>query len=281
MEKLMNENDLKKLHDTELEILDEFVRICDKYNLTYFLVGGTLLGTVRHKGFIPWDDDLDVGMPRKDYNQFIKLCDKELDKKYMLDSKDTNPKYYLNFIKIRKKNTIFEQDFQVNYDGPKGIWLDVFPYDNAKSDTSMKVAIQNKINRTIFSILHYKNEFFLSDRKLVIKKIISLLFRPVSNKFLLDIQDRVLKWNSNKEKYPYFVSLSTTYSYKTELIEKEKYLPTIKMQFEGKDYNIPKEYDYILQKVYGDYMKLPPVEKQVTHNPIRLKFSKEELDDEN
>ena len=272
MKGLMNNKDLIRLHEVEIEILDEFVRICEKYNLQYFLVGGTLLGAVRHKGFIPWDDDLDISMPRKDYERFIEISQKELDDKYMLDSKDTNPKYYLNFIKIRKKGTIFEQDFQANYDGPKGIWLDIFPYDNARSNTSKKVAIQNKINKAIFSILHYKNKFFLSDRKILVKKALSFIFKPVSNRLLLNLQDKVLKWNMNKEEYNYFVSSSTTYNYKTELIEKNKYIPTIKMEFEGKLYNAPKEYDYILSRVYGDYMKLPPEEKRVTHNPRRLEF---------
>lgn len=272
MNELMSESDLKRLHETEVEILDEVVRICEKYDLTYFFNGGTLLGAIRHKGFIPWDDDLDIGMPRKDYDKFIELCATELDSKYMLDNKDTNRKYYLNFAKIRKKNTIFEQDFQVNYDGPKGIWLDIFPYDNAKSVTSKKVYIQSKLNKTIFSLLHYKNKFFLNNKKLILKKIIRVILKPISNTCLLNLQDKILRWNEKKEEYKFFVSLSTTYDYRTELIEKDKYLPTIKMEFEGKMYNVPKEYDYILTKIYGDYMKLPPKEKRVTHNPIRLQF---------
>ncbi len=272
MNELMSDENLRKLHNVEIEILDEVVRICEKYNLTYFLTGGTLLGAVRHKGFIPWDDDLDIGMPRKDYEKFINIYANELNDIYMIDNKNTNPKYYLNFTKIRKKNTIFEQEFQVNYDGPKGIWIDLFPFDNAKSDNSKIIAIQYKINKLIFSILHYKNKFFLNKNKLIIKRIIGILFKPISNKTLLNLQDKVMKWNFKKDDYKYFVALSTAYNYKSELIKKEKYLPTIKMKFENKEYNVPKEYDFILHSMYGNYMEIPPIEKRVTHNPVNLKF---------
>lgn len=98
------ENDyLRNLHSTMIEILDEFDRICNKHNLTYFLIGGTLLGAVRHKGFIPWDDDMDLAMPREDYEKFINVYYKELNDKYYLDNFNNNKLYYLNFSKIRKK----------------------------------------------------------------------------------------------------------------------------------------------------------------------------------
>ena len=92
------------------KILDEIVRICDNYNLRYFLIGGTLLGAVRHKGYIPWDDDLDISMPRKDYNQFIEIAKKQLSQNFKLDCKYTNNKYWLPFIKVRMKDTSFDEN---------------------------------------------------------------------------------------------------------------------------------------------------------------------------
>ena len=167
MTKSMEKETLKKLHEVEVEILDEFVRICKKQKLQYFLYYGTLLGAVRHNGFIPWDDDLDVAMPREDYEKFIKMAKEELNDNFYIDNKDTNDEYYLNFTKLRKKNTIFEQDFQVNYDGPKGIWIDIFPIDESKKENSIKLQIQQKLNYIIYSICHYKSGFFF------IKKIIN------------------------------------------------------------------------------------------------------------
>lgn len=268
---LMNKDDLNKLHTVEIEILDEIVRICDKYQLTYFLVGGTLLGAVRHGGFIPWDDDLDIGMPRKDYDLFLDYCEKELSDSYLVDNKNTNSDYYLNFTKIRKKNTIFEQDFQINYNGPKGIWVDIFPYDNAKSDNIKDLKKQELIIKKIFSIMHYKMGFFVSEKYIKIKKIIGFIFKPIKNKKLLDYQEKIMRKNNYKDSN-YIVSLASTYSLDKELLDKKEYIPVRKLKFEGKEYSVPNNYKLILTRVYGNYMELPPKEKRVTHNPIRLKF---------
>lgn len=270
MKEFMDNETLKKLHNVEIEILDEIVAICEKHNLKYYLIGGTLLGAVRHGGFIPWDDDLDIGMPREDYEEFLKIASKELDNQYMIDNKNTNKKYYLNFTKIRKRNTVFEQDFQVNYDGPKGIWIDIFPVDEAKSLRNKLTPIQKKINNMIFRLLHYKNGFILGKKLNFIKRFLGKIC-IIKNSTLLEVQEKLLKLQDGKN-YDYIVNLASTYDYKKELFLKEDIYPLIEMGFENKKYNVPRNYKKVLEQVYGDYMKLPPKDKQITHNPVKLEF---------
>lgn len=278
MDQIMSKENLKKLHEVEVEMLDEIVRICDKNNLTYFLVGGTLLGAVRHQGFIPWDDDLDITMLREDYEKFIEIAKKELNPMYMIDNKDTNDKYYLNFTKIRKVNTIFEQDFQADYDGPKGIWVDIFPVDEVKNKNSILGRIQKKINEMIFSILHYKNGFILRKKYVKIKKLLGKAVF-LKNSTLLNIQDKILKLQNNKKSKCY-AHLASVYSYDREIFDKEDYVPAKKLLFEGKYYKVPNQYEKMLSQVYGDYMKLPPEDQRVTHNPSKLIFNVEETNNE-
>lgn len=122
---------LQDLHKVEIEILDEIDRICRKNNINYCLVGGTLLGAVRHGGFIPWDDDLDVAMPRNDYEKFIDVCKNELSDDFYLHSIETDKTYWLPFIKIRKKYTIFEEKNIAGLGCKTGIYVDIFPLDDA------------------------------------------------------------------------------------------------------------------------------------------------------
>ena len=154
-EKISEEN-LKKLHEVEVEILDEVVRICDKYNLDYYLVGGTLIGAIRHKGFIPWDDDLDISMPRADYEKFLEVAPLELDEKYYLENRKYNEKFHLPFTKIKKNNTEFRETFTSSLDNHKGIFVDIFPLDNVKKPYSKLTRIRSIIIKNTIQAVFVK-----------------------------------------------------------------------------------------------------------------------------
>ena len=119
---------MNELQKCQLEILKEFIRICKDNNLQYYLVGGTCLGAVRHKGFIPWDDDIDVAMPRDDYDKFITLQD-QMKKPYFIQTYKSDKNYIYNFAKVRDSSTTFVENFFACSQMNHGVWIDVFPLD--------------------------------------------------------------------------------------------------------------------------------------------------------
>ena len=149
---------LKKLRKVEMEILDEIVRICKENDIEYFLTGGTLLGAVRHKGYIPWDDDIDIGMLRKDYDKFINVCKTALDKKYFLDCFETNKEYYLPFAKIKKNNTLFDEELTHHLSNHKGIYVDIIPFENERKSESITQDIQAVLVKNIIETMFVKKK---------------------------------------------------------------------------------------------------------------------------
>ena len=262
---------LKELHSVEIELLDEFVRICDKYKLTYYLSGGTLLGAVRHNGFIPWDDDIDVSMFRKDYDKFIEIAQKELDSKYYLDAFETNKDYYLPFAKIKKNKTIFDEEESTNVIHHKGIYIDIFPLDNIKNNHKLG-KIRALFVRSIVEVMFYKLKIRSLNK--VKHPALVLILSLLSKKSLMKWQKHLLTKNKNDESL-YVCALAGSYAYEKELILREKFYPPKKVVFEGKEYNGMNDNDSYLSQVYGDYMKLPPKEKRVNHMPLKIVFDTE------
>lgn len=268
----MKNNELKKVHEVEIEILDEIDRICKKHKIKYFLVGGTLLGAVRHKGFIPWDDDIDISMLREDYDKFIDIClnTNELSEKYFLHCDETDENYWLPFIKVRKNNTTFNEKFVKDYDTHKGIFVDIFPYDNFKKQKSFFQKLRGFIVRNIADTIFCKKGFKKIEncRRKTAVKIMSLL----SIKRLKKIRDNLLLMSNNKNT-EYIVSLCGAYNVESETLKKDLIFPLKKIEFEGKKYPCFKNPDYYLSRIYGDYMKLPPEDKRVTHLPVEISFT--------
>lgn len=267
----MEKRVLDKLKQEELKILDYVVKICEENKLEYFLIGGTLLGAVRHAGYIPWDDDLDIAMPRKDYEKFIKIFLTLDNSKYVLESFENSKVYWLPFLKIRNKNTIYQESLLKDYKGELGIWLDIFPLDNADNEVSKIQSFQFRYVKNSRYVISLKSKVVVPSKskgKTLLFKIISLL--PMT--FLRFVQKKVMTINKN-DSSKYFINLGSQYGMAKQTHLREKYYPTKKLTFEGRNLNVPNDYDYILKKIYGNnYMELPPIEKRITHNPMFIKF---------
>lgn len=259
---------LRKVQLLELEILDEIVRICSKYKLNYFFIAGSLIGAIRHKGFIPWDDDLDIAMPREDYEKFIKICKNELNNRFFLDASEVSYKYYRLAAKIRINNTIYMQKDLIKYQGHQGIWVDILPLDDTNNGKKLK--FQAYAKSLLEVAIEYKCKVDISEKKLW-KKSISIFVSILPLRFLKFLQKKIMTFDNNKN-YEYFVNLASKYDFKKQTFRKKDWIPAKKMFFENKEYNVPNNYDNILRSVYGNYMEIPSKDKQEIHNPVRIKF---------
>ena len=264
--------------------MDEIVRICNKHNLKYYLIGGTLLGAVRHKGFIPWDDDLDIVMPRRDYIKFCELCSTELAPEFYLHGIDTDPTYWLIFAKIRKRNTLFNERSIVPISAPKGIYVDIFPLDEALCEHSMEQHLRTIAIKGLSCAVYRKRKL---DICLPLK--VKILTQPllIFSIYRLSMWQLKLMTKHNHKDCDYYINFGSNYNTVKQTIPKSKYEPSCQVEFEGRLYNTLGDYTYFLRRIYGeDYMQLPPPEKRITHRPVRISFDmaadglEKELNDE-
>lgn len=265
---------LKSVQKVELEILLKFDSICKKYNIRYQLFSGTLLGAIRHKGFIPWDDDIDVCMLRDDYEMFLRKCDiQDLGETFFLQTNITDPTSIIQFAKLRKNNTIFEPDNEVGSASHKGIYIDIFPLDNVKPYTK-KGERQYKSFNFWYSIVTSSVKSRVLTASTLSKKIIRWFFYIITKivpKQYIDkkIQKILKQFNNEKTEYVNHLSNGTTgIRPKRFLMKRAVFEDMINVEFEGHFFPAPRDYDSVLSQSYGDYMTLPPVEERKSHHGI-------------
>lgn len=252
---------LRQLQLDELDLLKEFVNICNRYGLKYYLVGGTLLGAVRHKGFIPWDDDIDVAMPLMDYMRFLEL--KGLPSHIAIQSEQSDKNYpnmFANFCNIQKP---------IIANGKYGAWgvsLDVFPLLPSKPprlDTyfvfnSIKVmdyALQTKVNWGTF--IPYKNP---------IARLGHLIIRCLPTKFVKKLRMSAVKFIYSDNDNHSLCLLGSAPHAKNDICMKEWFSDRVNMSFEGLSVAAPLGYKEYLRLHYGDYEKLPDKNKRKPHH---------------
>lgn len=252
---------LEEIKIIELQILKEFASYCEENHLKYVLAYGTLLGAVRHGGFIPWDDDIDVLMPREDYEKFYKLLQvKPLNAQYKVVSwKDKTAIY--PFFKIIDNNTEVIETYIKN---KTGIWIDIFPVDKLCMNDRKNNKLFRRIDR--MRSMHRKaiaRPFVgMNLKKKILRTIgypITLILNPYKIANKIDIMAQEFnKSDSTKGLVDFVWGINLRYLPK-DLFEFEL------MEFEGIEFRVPKKYDEVLKMCYGDYMKLPPKEKRVGH----------------
>lgn len=263
----------RKLQLLQTEIVVDIDKICEENNLKYYIIGGTLLGAVRHKGFIPWDDDIDLVMYRDDYNRLIHILQRDYSKKYFVQTFDTDPYYARYILKVRLNNTCMVESILENSKSHSGIYVDIFPLDHVKK-SKHGLALRGKIIRWLFA---YKSvRFDATVRKSGYRHWLGVAFKWVTylipNRFINWLFDYVCT-KDNHQDCKYTTNFASHFKWEKQLFENEVYGEGCRLEFEGKLLNAPTEYKKILERLYGkDYMKLPPKEKQETHNIIQLDF---------
>ena len=261
---------LQEIQKTELELLLKYDAVCREKGLRYSLGGGTLLGAIRHRGFIPWDDDIDVMMPRPDYEAFLQICRTEA-VPFRLVTYETVEGYYGLFAKIWDPATVIQDEvMDVPYE--IGVNMDVFPIDGlgASEREALKIFKKTAWNREMLNAVLWKRYFRSKTHSILVEPIRLTMFVlsrfTDPKKLLRQVDEENLKHPFEDAAYAGCVCGSYR---EQEIMTKETFENYIDTEYEGHSLKAIRNYDEYLTKHYGDYMQLPPEEKRQTHHTYR------------
>ena len=265
-----------------MEMFQDVYSVCQRHSLTIMLGGGSALGAIRHQGFIPWDDDLDLLMPRSDYNAFMEVFEAELGEKYTLVAPNYSVRAKARFPKIMKKGTTMKELTDVNSDLPCGIFLDIFPLENVPENI-----IHQKLKGLLCSALMFggSRAFWYEHRCQAIKEymcqtstskktyyvhiVMGWLCHIVPSWKWFDAVDKAVQYR--KETALMGIPTGRKH-YFGEILPSSVYTPVSYALFEGVNTPIPGDYDAYLKNLYGNYMQIPPVEKRERHLVVELQL---------
>lgn len=262
--------DISEQKKITLDILLKFSSFCEEHNLKYILAYGTLLGAVRHRGFIPWDDDIDVMMPRSDYQKLLRIFPQ--DDTYQIVDNSINPLYaksfaVINNIKTKKAETLIRKRFQDSV----CVNIDIFPVDCLPDEVNEQKKLLSSIRKielelACISYAFGRGRSFLS----TIKKNLGILYyRCLELLHSTSLKKIITKHNILMQSYDGSSNTmgclaNTGHNGIKEFLPSICFEETIPMEFEGNIFKVPKEYDLYLSKIYGNYMQLPPEDQRVS-----------------
>lgn len=259
---------IEEIHKIELNMLKQFKLFCSENKLTFFVDSGTLLGAVRHGGFIPWDDDVDLTMPRKDYEKLKKLSHKIEDSNYNALFLENCNNYYYPYIKLSAKDTKVVEDNKQTIK-ELGVFIDIFPIDVLPESITKRNLYFKKISllKKLFLVSIQKKS--LSNN--LLKKVVVQVINKIPSRFISSIFDCEASRYSSEKSIFCTEALGSTSNrcLKYSLFEKKIFLP-----FEGESFPAPIGYIEYLEKLYGDYMRLPPKDQRIDH-VLNVKYKEE------
>ncbi|MDB2106217.1 LicD family protein [Clostridium paraputrificum] len=258
---------VRQLQIKLLEMIDYIDYLCKLNDIEYFLIGGSALGAVRHKGFIPWDDDFDIAMTYENYERFLNVCKNKLHtRKYYLEE-ESNGKWGFYYSKLKMNNTIFKESDNDNNQEHFGIFIDIFCLDNASNNVFLRIW-QYVCSRILVAIILARTDYSCSN---LLKKLFISVSRANSiRKLEPHLLNVVRKYNYKQTEY---VGLFFgTVTFRTCFIPKKYLGNSTEWEFEGRMLPLPEYTDDYLKLYFGDYMKLPPENKRVGHLPKEIKI---------
>ena len=265
--------DIQRLHSIEVGILENIHNACRQMDIRYVMLSGTLLGAIRHKGFIPWDDDIDIGMTRSDYEKFLKEGKHYLPNNLFIQHYSSEPDTGFPFIKVRDTNTIFIEAGSENRNICHGIFVDVFPFDRVPSK-GLGPRIEYRRRKAFNLIVKCFNKDAITASHSKMKKMTGTAINrlycsrvPISVFFAKEEERRKRLNQCGDDCYLLHQFIWNGTATNEELFDSTLY------SFEGHEFYGPKNYDLILTKFFGpNYMELPPIEKRITHEPAMVDF---------
>lgn len=272
--KRYDEKTLKHLQQVELKILKYFIDVCEENNLTYFMYAGSLLGVIRHEGFIPWDDDIDVIMFREDFEKLNKIFEQNIDDEYKFFNVLNEETYHYTWGRLTLKDTVFEEWWGDQVEYTPNIFIDIFILDNVPSNKFKKFIHKWKsfsLNQLVlYSIIKYDNpskiKKIIQQTMYYILKIIPISPTTIKKKC---VKSFAKYQNENCEEVCDFPSEN-----QMQMSFKSDWLPLKKGKFEDIEVNMPNNYDKILRMDFDNYMELPPEESRFNPAPEKIDFGK-------
>lgn len=273
---------LKRLQSIELMMLNDFKRICKKHNIKYFAYAGSGIGALRHQGFIPWDDDIDIGFMRDDYERFLKIAKEEMSEKYTVMNNRENKNYPLMTTRLMLKGTVFREIALKDVDCDLGIFLDLYPFDKVPPNKKLFIKQNKKTwwysHLLILRSIPFPALFLYSWKEKVIHFITFTVYFllkifGVSKKYLINkCEKEAIRYNDLKDfkavNWYFDTAICSDVFYMDEIF------PLKELPFENTTLSFPNNQDRYLRNLYGDYMTMPPVEKRKNHFPYELDFGK-------